>query len=159
MRAKLDQSWIRGVPAPAPACKPSPAQPLSCSPAQKTRDYFFVVEHLLQKSEDREWLHSQTLSRVERKPFPKNLTGVGVHPFFTSLTQVLSICVSVAVVKTMPFLENIQFNRLSFLDGKKPFLKNASTFCTEHVLIPVHNFVDSEGFFIAVGFCETLILA
>lgn len=163
MRAKLDQNWIRGVSVLAPACKPSPARPLSCSPAQKTHDYFSVVEHLQQKSEDREWLHSQALLRVERKPFPQNLTGVGVHPFFPShkiaLAQVLFVCVPVAVVKIMPFLENIQFNQLSFLDGKKPFLKNAFTCCTEHILIPVHNFVASEGFFIAVGFCETLILA
>lgn len=91
--------------------------------------------------------------------FPKHLAAVGIHCGFTSfsshkiaLAQVFHVCVPVAVVKTMPCLENIRSNKLSFLDGKKPFLKNASTCCTGH------NLVASEAFFIAVGFCETLIL-
>lgn len=89
--------------------------------------YSSKVEYLQQKSEDREWLHSQTLSRVVGKSFfsPKNLTGVGLHCGNTSfsshkfaLAQVLHVCAHVAVVKTIPFLENIRFNQLSFLDGK-----------------------------------------
>lgn len=46
--------------------------------------------------------------------FPTYLTGVSICPSFSShkisLARVLHICVLVAVVKTMPFLENIRFN-------------------------------------------------